>query len=245
MPDLRKPAALLALALLAGCANVPIETQPAAIYKEGDQLYDSRRYDDAIAQYKKVRDAYASTELSSSAELRIGDAYFESDRYIEAIAAYSDFRKLHPLHQKAPYALYRMGLSSYNQITGTDRDQTPQKNTVIYFEEFLAKYPKSEYAADVKTRLEGVKMQQLQYELYVASFYYRTEKYTAAIKRLEDALVAFPKSPLHDETWFLLGASRLKSGSPEKAREAFNRLSTDFPDSKRIPEAGKMLEKYY
>jgi len=245
MPDLRKPALLLAVALLAGCANVPLETQPAAIYKEGDELYNSKRFDDAIAQYKKVRDAYASTELSSSAELRIADAYFESERYIEAAAAYSDFRKLHPVHQKAPYALYRMGLANYSQITGTDRDQTPQKNTVIYFEDFLTKYPQSEYAADVRDKLELVKIQQLQYELYVAGFYYRTEKYTSAIKRLEDALVTFPQSTLHDETWFLLGAARLKSGSPDKAREAFNKLSTDFPNSKFIKDAGKLLEKYY
>jgi len=245
MPALRKPALLLAVALLAGCANVPLETQPAAIYKEGDELYNSKRFDDAIAQYKKVRDAYASTELSSSAELRIADAYFESERYIEASSAYGDFRKLHPVHPQAAYALYRMGLSSYRQITGTDRDQTPQKNAVIYFEEFLARYPKSELAADVRDKLENVRMQQLQYELYVASFYYRTGKYNSAIKRLEDALVTFPNSPLHDETWFLLGASRLKSGSPEKASDAFNKLSTAHPNSKYIMDAGKLLEKYY
>lgn len=244
MPDLGKPALLLAFALLAGCATAPIETQPAAIYKEGDKLYDSKRYDDAIAQYKKVRDAYASSELSANAELRIADAYFESERYIEASAAYGDFRKLHPVHQKAPYALYRMGLASANQITGTDRDQTPQRNAVTYLEDFLSKYPQSEYAAAASDKLEQVKIQQLQYELYVAGFYYRTEKYTAAIKRLEDALATFPKSPLHDETWFLLGASRLQSGSPDKAKEAFNRLSTDFPNSKFIVDANKLQKKF-
>jgi outer membrane protein assembly factor BamD len=241
----KKAVPILVIALLAGCANVPIESRPDALYKQGDEHYDSKRYDDAIAQYKKVRDAYASNELSTSAELRIADSYFESERYIEAAAAYDDFRKLHPVHPKAAYALYRIGLSNYNQITGMDRDQTPQKNSVIYFGDFLARYPKSEYAADVREKLESVRTQQLQYEQYVARFYYRTEKYSSAGKRLEDALVAFPKSPLHDETWFLLGACRLKSGNPEKAREAFNRLSTDYPDSKFIMEASKLLEKYY
>jgi outer membrane protein assembly factor BamD len=244
MPDIRKTSLLFVFALLAGCATAPLASQPAAIYKEGDQHFDAKRYDDAIVQYKKVRDAYASTELSTSAELRIADAYFESERYIEAVSAYSDFRKLHPVHQQAPYALYRMGLASYNEITGTDRDQTPQKNAVIYFEDFLAKYPKSEHAADVRDKLERVKVQQLQYELYVADFYYRTGKYISAIKRLENVLATFPKSPLHDETWFLLGASRLKSGSPEKAQEAFARLTTDFPNSKFNMDAGKLLKKY-
>ena len=245
MPDLRKSFLLFSIALLAACANIPIETQPAAIYKEGEDLYANKRYDDAIAQYKKVRDAYASTELSSSAELRIADAYFEAERFIEASSAYDEFRKLHPVHVKAPYALYRMGLSNYEQITGIDRDQTPQKNAMIHFEDFLKKYPKSEYAVDVKDKLESVRLQQLQYEQYVARFYYRTEKYNSATKRLEDALVNYPKNPLHDETWFLLGACRLQNGSPDKAREAFNKLSTEFPDSKFIMEASKLLEKHY
>ena len=245
MPDSRKIALSLLIPLLSACASIPIETQPAAIYKEGETLYEAKHYDDAIAQYKKVRDAYASTELSSSAELRIADAYFESERYIEASAEYTQFRKLHPTHQKAAYALYRTGLSNYNQITGIDRDQTPQKNSVIHFEEFLKKYPKSEHAKDVTEKLQTVRIQQLQYEQYVAGFYYRTEKYDAAMKRLEDALTAFPNSTLHDETWFLLGACRIKTGDTDKARAAFNRLSTDFPDSKFILEAGKLLEKYY
>lgn len=245
MADSRKIIISLILATLPACVSVPIETQPAAIYKDGEDFYASKRYDDAIAQYRKVHDAYASTELSSSAELRIADAYFESERYIEASSEYTQFRKLHPTHAKAPYALYRLGLSNFNQITGIDRDQTPQKNAGIFFEEFLSKYPKSEYAADVKVKLEEVRLQQLQYEQYIAGFYYRVKKYDSAIKRLEDALVTFPKSPLHDETWYLLGACRIKSGSPDKARAAFNKLSTDYPESRYIYEASKLLEKYY
>jgi outer membrane protein assembly factor BamD len=244
MPDLKK-SSLLLIFLLSACASVPIETKPAAIYQEGEEFYGAKRYEDAITQYKKVRDAYASTELSSSAELRIADSYFESERFIEASSAYEEFRKLHPTHPKAPYALYRAGLSNYNQITGIDTDQTPQKNTVVYFEQFLKLYPNSEFAKDVTEKLEAVKLQQLEYELYVAEFYYRTEKYSAAIKRLEHALTAFPKSPLHDRTWYLIGAAYLKSGETDRAREAFNRLSKDFPDSKLILEASKLLEKYY
>lgn len=245
MPEFRNTALCLSLTLLAACANIPIESNPANVYREGEELYNSRRYEDAIAQYKKVRDAYASTELSTSAELRIADAYFESERYIEAASSYEEFRKLHPVHPKTPYALYRTGLANFNQITGIDTDQTPQKNSVIYFEDFLVKYPKNEFAADVREKLDSVRLQQLQYEQYVARFYYRTGKYAAAIKRLESALATFSKSPLHDESWFLLGASQLQTGNLEKAREAFNRLSTDFPNSKFIIEASKLLEKHY
>lgn len=236
---------ILTASLLAACANVPLETSPSAVYRQGEDHFASKQYDDAIAQWKKVREAYASTELSTNAELRIADAYFQSERYLEAASAYEDFRKLHPTHVQAPYALYRMGLSNYNQITGIDTDQTPEKNAVIYFEELLSRYPKSEYAAEVRDKLEVTVMKQLQHEQYVARFYYRTEKYAAAIKRLEEALTAFPNNMLHDETWYLLGASHLRSGNPDKAKDAFNKLYSDFPGSKFIKDASRLLEKYY
>jgi outer membrane protein assembly factor BamD len=236
---------ILTASLLASCANVPVQTTPAASYKEGEELFASNRYEDAIAQWKKVRESYASTELSTNAELRIADAHFEAEQFIEASSAYDEFRKLHPSHEKAAYALYRMGLSNFNQITGIDTDQTPEKNSVIYFEEFLRKYPKSEYAADVKDKLEITVMKQLQHEQYVARYYYRVEKFGATIKRLEEALVAFPNHPLHDESWYLLGAAYLRSGNPEKAKEAFNKLFAGFPDSKFISDASRLMEKYY
>ncbi len=235
----------LLLSLLAACSSVPLDNRPAALYKEGEEFYASQRYEDAIAQWKKVREAYASPELTTSAELKIADAYFDSERFIEATAAYEEFRKLHPTHEKAPYALYRIGLSNYNQITGLDTDQTPQKNAVIHFEDFLRRHPKSEYAGEVKDKLEATVTQQIQHEQYVARFYYRTEKFAATIKRLEELLAAQPKSPLHDETWYLIGAARLRSGTPEKAKEAFNRLSTVFPGSRFIMDASKLLEKHY
>ncbi len=235
----------LITSFLASCANVPLDTSPAAAYRDGESFYASKRYEDAIVQWKKVKDAYASTELSANAEIRIADAYFESERYIEAASAYDEFRKLHPAHKQAPYALYRMGLSNYNQITGIDTDQTPEKNSVVLFQELMRKYPQSEYIAEVMDKLEVTLMKQLQHEQYVARFYYRTEKYAAAIKRLEEALIAFPKNQLHDETYFLLGAANLRNNEPEKAKDAFNKLFKGFPESKFITDAGKLMEKYY
>jgi outer membrane protein assembly factor BamD len=240
---------LLSLSLLlflAACATKkPLENRPDVLFREGETFFANRQYEDAIAQWKRVKESYTSPELSTLAELKIADAQFDNKSYIEAAAAYDEFRKLHPTHEKADYALYRLGISHYLQISGIDTDQTPVKNAVLYFEEFLNKYPKSEYAAEVKDKLEVCVMKQLQYEIYVGRFYYRAEKFPAAIKRLEEALVRFPKNPLHDETYYLLGSAYLRNGNQEKARAAFNRLQSDFPTSKYVDEARKVLERYY
>lgn len=233
------------LALLAGCATTQhAATTPEAQFKEGETLYAARHYEDAIAQWKKVKEGNAPPELTAQAELKIADAQFANKSYIEAAASYEDFRKLHPTNEKTPYALYRLGLCYYNQISGIDTEQTPVKNAVTMFESFLSQYPTSEYAADARAKLADCRDKQLQYEIYVGRFYLRTEKYQAAIKRLEDALLQFPKSPRHDETLFYLGEAYLRKGDKKKGEEAFTRLFTEFPTSKYVVEARTLLKKF-
>jgi outer membrane protein assembly factor BamD len=234
----------LCLLLPAGCATTkPISATPESMLAEGDKLFASSHFEDAIAQWKKVKEANAPPEVTAQAELRIADAQFAHKDYIEAGASYEDFRKLHPNHEKAPYALYRLGLCYFKQIEKIDTEQTPVKNAVTTFETFLREYPRSEYAAEVREKLEVCRTKQLQYEIYVGRFYYRTERYQAAIKRLEEALAQFPKSPLHDETCFYLGAAYLRSGDKSKGEEYFKRLSTEFPASNFVDEALKLLKK--
>ena len=232
--------------LLSGCAaTVPVNKNAETYFKEGEELYTSRHYEDAIAQWKKVKEAYSSPELTTMAELKIADAHFDNSGFIEAAAAYEDFRKLHPNHEKAPYALYRLGLCNYNQITGIDTDQTPVKNAVNLFESFLKQYPGSEYVAEVKDLLDVCTMKQIQYEIYVGRFYLRSDKYAAAIKRLEAALAKYPKSAFHDETLFYLGKACFLAGDKNKGRETFNRLASEFSLSKYVNEAKQVMEKYY
>jgi len=211
--------------------------------KEGERLYAKKNYEDAIAQWKKVKESDAVAVLSTQAELRIADAQFANKNYIEAASSYENFRKLHPNHEKTGYALYRLGLSYFYQIDGIDTEQTPVKNTVTMFETFLSQYPASEFAADVRAKLETCRIKQLQYELYIARFYFRTEKYPAAIKRLEEALVQFPKSPIHDETLFCLGQAYLKNGEKAKGEQVFTRLFTEFPSSKYVSKGKNLLKK--
>ncbi len=232
------------LALLSGCATTPpVANTPEAQFKEGERLYAGKHYDDAIAEWKKVKENPAAPELAVQAELKIADAQFADKKYIEATASYEEFRKLHPNHEKNPYALYRLGLCYFKQITGIDTEQTPVKNAVTMFEIFLRDYPISEYAADVKEKLEICRTKQLQYEIYVGRFYFRTEKYQAAIKRLEEALARYPKSPIQDETLFYLGQAYFKNGDKTKGQETFNRLFAEFPASKYVIEAKKVLKK--
>jgi outer membrane protein assembly factor BamD len=235
---------LCLFALLTACATTTpsVATTPEGLLAEGDQLIKTNHFDDAVSRWKKVKEGDYSPELITQAELRIADAQFDHKDYIEAAASYENFRKLHPNHEKAGYALYRLGLCNFNQINGYDTEQTPVKNTVAILESFLRQYPASTYAEDAGKKLKECRKLQLQYELYVARFYYRTGKYQAAIRRLEAALVQFPDQPLLDEVLFRLGQACLKSGDTAKGAKALGRLFAEYPASPLVAEGKKILK---
>jgi outer membrane protein assembly factor BamD len=230
-------------ALLQGCATTKLTGPPDVLFKEGELSFQKGNYEDAIAQWKKVKESYQSPELSARAEINIADAYFLNKDYIEAAVAYEDFRKLHPKHERAGYALYRLAVSHFNQIHGIDTDQTPVKNALVTFQSYLALYPVGEHTTEVKEKIRDCLDKQLQYEIYVGRFYLKTGKYTSAIGRFEVALKAFPELPRCDEVLYYLGKAYQDAKQQPKAREAFERLVKEYPTSRFAGKAASAIGK--
>lgn len=236
---------VLAFALLQGCATPYVNKSADVLYKEGEQFLQDGKYEDAIAQWKKVKESYQSQELTTRAELSIAEAYFLNKDFIEAAAAYEDFRKLHPGHEQAGFALYRQGLSYFSQIESIDTDQTPAKSATAIFESYLKNYPAGAQLAEVQEKYRECRDKLLQYELYVGRFYMKTKAYKAAIGRFEESLKTFPEADRRDEVLYYLGRTYLEDGQKTKGREAFSRLAREFPGSAYIADANKAMDKFF
>lgn len=237
---------ILAALLLQGCATTqPVNKSSDVLYQEGEQYFQKGSYEDAIAQWKKVKESYQSPELITQAELNIANAYFLNADYIESAAAYEDFRKLHPNHPQAGFALFRQGMSYFKQIHSIDTDQTPVKNALTIFESYLKLYPTGEQLGDVQEKIRDCRDKQLQYELYVGRFYLKTKAYKSAIGRFEGALKAYPDLPRRDEVLYYLGRAYLQDGQKSKGRESFGQLSREFPDSAYISDANKTMDSFF
>lgn len=236
---------IFASSLIQGCSTPQINKPADILYKEGEQFYQDGKYEDAIAQWKKVKETYQSPELSTKAELNIADAYFLNTDYIEAAAAYEDFRKLHPKHPEADFALYRQGLSYFSQVHSIDTDQTPLKNAQQTFASYLTLYPAGTHLAEAEEKNKECRDKQLEYELYVGKFYLRTDAYKAAIGRFEESLKMFSDSARRDEVLYYLGRAYLEDGQKTKGREVFSRLSSEFPGSAYIKDANSAMDKFF
>lgn len=237
---------LIALTLSACGKPVTPPARPADYYlAEGEAMFEKGLYDDAIANWEKVRESYYSPELNIIAELKIAEAYFLAEKYPEAVAAYEDFLKQHPNHDRVPDALFQLGLSYFKQILPPDRDQTATQSAMVTFQDLQKRFPKDRHAEEVEVLIGRCRDSLAAHEVAVGRFYLRTERFDAAINRLEGMFKAYPDYANRDEAWYYLGRAFLEKGEKDKAVKAFNTLSEEFAGSPYRSKAQKALEKYY
>lgn len=192
---------LIAALALAGCAGKKwrADAPPEELYRLAQAAVEDRDFDDARKLLDQIRDQYPFSRYAADAELLGADASFDEKKYEEAAAAYRSFGELHPTHPKAPYAMYRRGLS-YEEITHpADRDQTATRDAVEAFQKLLYANPDSEYAPEARKQLTELRERLAAHELYVAKYYIRRKQTAAALQRLQRLVQDYPEAPQRDE----------------------------------------------
>jgi len=195
-------AAVLAATLaLTACAGKQRRTDipPEELYRQAQVAVEDRDYEEARELLDQIRDQYPFSRYAVDAELLGADMAFREKKYEEAAAAYRSFEELHPTHPKAPYALYRRGISYEETTRPADRDQTSTRNAVEAFQKLLYASPDSEYAADARARLGKLRGRLAEHELYVAKYYIRRKQFDAAVQRLQGLVQDYPEAPQRDE----------------------------------------------
>jgi outer membrane protein assembly factor BamD len=221
-----------ALAFAPGCASTPDDEHALSsaedYYQAGEKELKGRHFlfifrdvdhAKAIGYFQEVIDNYPYSDHAVLAELRIADTHFTQRNYTEAQSYYQDFVELHPNHPRVPYAIYRNGLCSYQQMRAPDRDQTATRDAAAQFEALIQRYPEAEEAADARVKLAETRERLARHELGIADFYYRQGIYHAAIGRYQRALDAYPDHPGHLESLARVGFCLARLRRPGNAEQ--------------------------
>jgi len=239
----------IAVSFLFGCAGKgkdlkTIKGDPEVLYRQGLERFNKRDYSEALKIFEQIKSSFPdSPPYTVWAELKVGDCHFFKKNYVEAIAAYEDFRKTRPTHEDIPYVQYQIGMAYFNQMSTSDRDQTPTKKALSTFEYLVANYPPTIFTEKAAEKIEFCKKQLAAHEFYVGNFYYKRGKYQAAVFRLEGLLEKFPKKTEEDKTLYILGKSYLELDQWEKARDVFARIVAEYPKSSHFREAKSILNQ--
>ena len=241
---------LLVLFLLIGCAGKKdkglktVQGNPETLYKQALADFNAKKYKSAIEKFELLRSNFPdSSPYATWAELRVADSHFSLKEYVEAAAGYEEFKKLHPTYEEGAYVQFQIGMSYFNWMTTSDRDQTYTKKALASFEYLVANYPPSLFTERGKDKIGLCKRQLAEHEYWIGDFYYRQEKYEAAASRFEGLLEAFPKWPDEDKTLLYLGKAYTVLNKEEKAKETLGRLIKEYPGSPSAREARTILSK--
>lgn len=168
----------------------------SAMYILGVCLYGDGEYSRAIPMFRKS--AGASDAMGQSAYLYLGQCYVKEDNTDGALMAFENAYRLNYDRKVAETAFYNYIVARHNG------GRVPFGNSVAMLEEFLRKYPDSNYADAVRESL--------------VSGYLSDNDYTAALRVLDNmrhpsgsALVARQK------VLFVLGTRAAQSGDNESA----------------------------
>lgn len=183
----------LSSAFLASCASKEKNLNtPEGMFAYAKEFDEAERYEVALTKYADVRNKFPYSSLATEAELAIADVHYKRESYPEAEVAYQNFRDLHPKHAKSDYVVYRIAMSYYLQLPPTiDRDLSIGKDAIYHFGELIKSYPQSEYVQDSKTKRDEVFKMMAEKELYIADFYFKQKRYSAALRRYQSALKKF------------------------------------------------------
>jgi len=198
--------ALVLISALTGCSYVTglfddsKDVEPVEVLvQNGVDAFEDGDYRAAQENFQKLKDWYPFSQYVILAELKIADAHYHLEEYDEAVFAYQEFIDLHPNNEAVPYALYQIGLCYFNRIDTIDRDQTHTRKALDTFRQLQRQYPNSPYAEKAADPVNRCLKSLAGNEFYIGMFYYKSERYKAALNRFRAVVVKYPDVGIHRE----------------------------------------------
>jgi outer membrane protein assembly factor BamD len=187
--------ALAAALALSGCAAQPkkqrlvYEERPVELlYSTGAARLDARQWTQAVDYFSEVERQHPYSEWSRRAILMTAYANYQSGNYLEAIGDSDRFLSLYPGNPSAAYAHYLKAICYFDQIVDVGRDQAATGQALAALRDVVQRYPKSEFAADARLKIDMVNDQLAGKEMAVGRYYLRHGDTLAAIGRFQTVL---------------------------------------------------------
>ena len=249
-------AALVVLAVLAGCGSSPKDDDRGSVEKLYASAKDdlaSGSFDQAVKQLERVEGRAAGTLLAQQAMLDLAYAKWRLNERVDALSTLDRFIKLHPSSPALDYALYLKGVVNFNETMGflssisrqdlSERDQQASRDSYQAFEQLVQAFPDSKYSSDARERMNYIVNSLAEYELHVARYYYRRQAYVAAVNRAQLAVREYPQTPAVEEALYIMAASYDKLGLDQLRSDAERVLKLNYPETRYIRNGVRVPER--
>jgi outer membrane protein assembly factor BamD len=235
--------------MLGGCASLgsnerALDSYTAEeIYKKGElELETSKKPKDALVYFQEVERLYPYTEFAKRALIMQAYTHHKAKEYPEARDAAQRYLDFYPGDEDAPYALYLMALSYYDQIDDVGRDQGITFQALQGMRDVIETYPDSEYARSAMLKFDLAFDQLAAKEMEVGRYYLKRRHYAAAINRFRVVVADFQTTTHTAEALHRLVECYLALGLTDEAQTAGAILGYNYQSSPFYDDTFRLLK---
>ena len=240
-------ACIVALAL-AGCAGkakrpkLAYEERPVELlYATGADRLDRGLWNQAVDYFQEVERQHPYSEWSRRAILMTAYAHYQANDYAEAIGDADRFISLYPGNPAATYAHYLKAICYFEQIVDVGRDQAATGQALANLREVVQRYPRTEYAADARLKIDMVNDQLAGKEMTIGRWYLRQGDTIAALGRFRTVIDRYQTTSHAPEALYRLVETYLTLGLAEEAKRNGAVLGFNYPGDSWYADAYALL----
>ena len=241
-------AVMSALALSACAGNNKNKTRLAyeerpveLLYSTGADRLDRRQWNQAVGYFQEVERQHPYSEWSRRSILMQAYAHYQGNDYAEAVADADRFIQLYPGNATAAYAHYIKSICYFEQIVDVNRDQAATGQALDSLRDVVQRYPRSEYAADARLKIDMVNDQLAGKEMTIGRYYLRQGDTLAAANRFKTVVDRYQTTTHTPEALYRLVESYLTLGLIEEAKRNGAVLGYNYPGDVWYGDAYRLL----
>ncbi len=240
----------LLVVLLASCGaggktkNAGLDSYSAEeLFEQGElKLETTKRPKEALIYFQEVERLYPYTAIAKRALIMQAFTHHKAKDYEEARAAAQRFLDFYPGDEDAPYALYLMALSYYDQIDEVGRDQGLTFQALQSMRDVIETYPDSEYARSAMLKFDLAFDHLAAKEMEIGRYYLKRGHYTAAINRFRTVVQDFQTTTHTAEALHRLVECYLALGLTDEAQTAGAILGYNYQSSPFYDDSFRLLK---
>ncbi|MBL0687544.1 MAG: outer membrane protein assembly factor BamD [Sulfurospirillum sp.] len=174
---------VLIISIFFGCAdkNKDIYHKPA-LYWYGEIIKEIKNFDleEADNLYTSLSSEHVASPLLSEAMIILAQAHMKEEEYLLANFYLDEYIKRFGTTQKSEYARFMKIKANFESFPNPNRNQQLLLDTVKNTQEFIHKYPNSQYRPMVETMFVRLKLGEYFMIKNIADLYARIDKPEAA-----------------------------------------------------------------
>ena len=224
-----------------------------AKYEAAMRYYNDNSYSKAIQLFENLTLHYRGKENAENVAWYYANALYKEKDYYTAAYHFRRFARQFPYSERVEEAAFLAAYCRYIDSPVYSLDQTPTKQAIEDFENFVEQWPRSTHIPEVNRYLDELRAKLVTKDYEIAYGYYFIEEYHAAYESFKNFINLYPDAAQREEAMFYM----LKSGylyainsREEKKRERlqqvindFERFNSSFSNSKHLAEAQDIYTK--